>query len=418
MATIYADVARVEGPQATVSATIKNKQFGIETNGNKRLLYKNGSGTLIYFSNDDNPLVTVEGTTDVIPIFTNSSAVGDSILSAYGSNDLLLHQGGLRITRSDDTASLPLLSLGYSNALSAIFRMTSAGQLFLDMPDVTSAGMTINKPLICDQNNSPQIVLRSGNDESQLYQLGSTLNIQFSEGDGYISMAAGQLNVREYLGYRSQVNLENNAGNSNITLDGEEGLWSFQDSIKLRAWAGTPGGGGVTVIMGTGNNNTFSVSSTKNNTEAFQCDENGELTMPLTKITSAGGFAVYMQNDGLSAISRGNIVEASSISANAFCISDANSSHPIGAALTDIAQGAFGYIVVHGIADVLYEDNVASSLGYWVGTSDSEAGVVRTQASPPATAADHFDEVGHSIQAVAAGGGGTNILSRIVMHFN
>ena len=63
-----------------------------------------------------------------------------------------------------------------------------------------------------------------------------------------------------------------------------------------------------------------------------------------------------------------------------------------------------------------FDDNVGSVDGDWVETS--EAGYVQSDTNPPGAVAAHFQEVGHCIETVGAGGGGTHILARCVLHFN
>ena len=58
---------------------------------------------------------------------------------------------------------------------------------------------------------------------------------------------------------------------------------------------------------------------------------------------------------------------------------------------------------------------VAAVHGNWVATG-AAAGYARTGASPAASP-QHFEEIGHSIESVTAGGGGTHILARVVLHF-
>lgn len=135
-------------------------------------------------------------------------------------------------------------------------------------------------------------------------------------------------------------------------------------------------------------------------------------------MTSIGGFCVKLTNRNGSTLSAGTVVEADSSNDDSFIIADAGSDHPIGILYEDVNDDAEGWVIVSGVADVLYEDNQAASQGYWCAVSNSEAGTIRTQANSPAFNIGHFDEVGHSIESVSAGGAGTNIKGRIIVHFN
>jgi len=82
-----------------------------------------------------------------------------------------------------------------------------------------------------------------------------------------------------------------------------------------------------------------------------------------------------------------------------------------------VADEAEAWIVIAGIADVAIEDNVAAVRGFWVGASSDEDGYA-DMVDHPKNAPDHYHEIGHCIESVAAGGGGTHILARCVLQFN
>jgi len=137
------------------------------------------------------------------------------------------------------------------------------------------------------------------------------------------------------------------------------------------------------------------------------------------KISPQGGTCVYLRNVSGNALTKGMLVESSSTSDDAFTINAEGGDHPIGVVYdTSIGNGYSGWIVVGGIGEVALEDNVAAVHGYWIGASGSEAGYCSTQANSPGFDQEHFDEVGHCIQSVSAGGSGTHIYARTVIHFN
>lgn len=154
-------------------------------------------------------------------------------------------------------------------------------------------------------------------------------------------------------------------------------------------------------------------------TENFSVESNGDVICGGIMHTALGGIAIKLTNRSGGALTKGRIVEADSSNNDSFTTNAAGGDHPIGVVYdASIADDAEGWIVVSGIADVAYEDNVAAVQGYWVGASSSEAGYAETQAASPGFASGHFDEIGHSIESVAAGGAGTHILGRVVLHFN
>jgi hypothetical protein len=134
----------------------------------------------------------------------------------------------------------------------------------------------------------------------------------------------------------------------------------------------------------------------------------------VTKFTPIGGLAVLLTNKSGSTLNKGEIVVADTTTDDAVDLAPADSPNPIGAVYdTTIADDAAGWIVYNGIAQVLLETGDAAVRGDWLGTSDSTAGVVQSQAASPAVTALHFQEIGHSIQSAA---GGT--LCRAILHFN
>ena len=131
-----------------------------------------------------------------------------------------------------------------------------------------------------------------------------------------------------------------------------------------------------------------------------------------------GGICIKLTNKTGANTVQGNLVRADTATDDAFILTGANDDEYIGVVLeAGVSDGSEAWIVVHGIADVLFDDNVTAVRGNWVGTG--AAGLARTQASPPALGiAAHFEEVGHSIENVTAGGGGTFILARVVLQHN
>lgn len=139
---------------------------------------------------------------------------------------------------------------------------------------------------------------------------------------------------------------------------------------------------------------------------------------PKSKLTAIGGYAVKLTNETGANSVAGQVVVADDTTDDAVDLHTAGDVNPIGVFLDGgIADGSEAWIIISGIADVMMEDNVASVRGQWIGASTSENGVAEISASPPA-APTHFNEMGHCVETVAAGGGGTHILARCVLHFN
>lgn len=81
-----------------------------------------------------------------------------------------------------------------------------------------------------------------------------------------------------------------------------------------------------------------------------------------------------------------------------------------------VANGSTMRIITGGETAVLLEDNVGSTAGYWAGAGDS--GYAEVAAAAPGLVLQHFREIGHFSETVAAGGVGTHVLAKLIMHFN
>ncbi len=135
-------------------------------------------------------------------------------------------------------------------------------------------------------------------------------------------------------------------------------------------------------------------------------------------MSAIGGFCVKLTNKTGANSVAGNLVRADTATDDAVILTAATDDECMGVFLdSGVADGAKAWVVVAGIADVKFDDNVTAVRGNWVGTG--QAGLARTQAAPPALGiAAHFEEVGHCVENVTAGGGGTFILARCTLQFN
>jgi hypothetical protein len=138
------------------------------------------------------------------------------------------------------------------------------------------------------------------------------------------------------------------------------------------------------------------------------------------RITKDGGFAMKMFNRTGAPTVRGQLVQSDPATDNGAILTAINGDDTIGVFLDDgIADDAYAWVVWGGLAYVAFEDNVAAVHGNWVGTGAAETGYARTQPAPPAVgAAAHFEEIGHCLESVPAGGAGTHILAKCAIHFN
>ena len=150
----------------------------------------------------------------------------------------------------------------------------------------------------------------------------------------------------------------------------------------------------------------------------------GGLGNSAIKMTDLGGLAIALYNRTGGVTVKGQLVDLDSATDDGFTLCDSDCDHPVGVVLdSGVADDALAWIVVLGIADVAMEDNTAATHGNWVRSSVTEAGYSdSTNAGPPGGGIPeldrHMTEIGHCLETVAAGGGGTHILARCVLHFN
>ena len=140
-------------------------------------------------------------------------------------------------------------------------------------------------------------------------------------------------------------------------------------------------------------------------------------------ISSIGGLCIKLTNKTGSNTIAGQLVQAGTATDDSFILSGVDETENIGVVLdSGIGDGSEAWIVNSGIADVAMKDNTAATRGNWVKAS-SEAGYAdSTNATPPGGGIpeldEHMREIGNCIENVTAGGGGTHILARCVLHFN
>ena len=148
---------------------------------------------------------------------------------------------------------------------------------------------------------------------------------------------------------------------------------------------------------------------------------NGLIVASKILLTPEGGLAVRLTNKTGSNSVKGTVVETHDTVDNAFDIAGADSIHPIGAVYENgIADGSECWVVVQGIAEVLLEDGTGSTRGYWVRSSITDVGRADiTNAAPPGGGIPeleiHMKEMGHCIESK---GSGTDVIAKIIMHFN
>lgn len=138
-------------------------------------------------------------------------------------------------------------------------------------------------------------------------------------------------------------------------------------------------------------------------------------------ITELGGIAIPLTNKTGSNSVKGTVVTADTTTDFAFKTHAADDDMPIGIVYeSGIADGSECWVVISGCAEVLLEDGTASTRGYWVRSGATTAGRAdATTANPPGGTVPaletHMKELGHCLESKTSG---TDVLARIIMHFN
>lgn len=134
------------------------------------------------------------------------------------------------------------------------------------------------------------------------------------------------------------------------------------------------------------------------------------------KFNLEGGLMIKLLNNTGSASVKGSLVSSSPSVDNSFVL-QANEFDTIGVVYeSGIANGALCWIVIQGIADVLFKDGDTVVRGYLALAADTDgrATDIDVPSSNPVVA-EHFKEIGHVLESKSAG---TNVLAKVVLHFN
>lgn len=131
-------------------------------------------------------------------------------------------------------------------------------------------------------------------------------------------------------------------------------------------------------------------------------------------ISELGGLAVRLANNSGAPIAQYDLVDINP-SADGVMAINADSFDPMGVAYETIANGATGWIVVSGIAQVKFDGS--TTRGHVAVVSDTAAGRAKSIAVPSGTPAqtNHWQELGHILDTVGDGAGS---VAKVVLHFN
>ncbi len=129
-----------------------------------------------------------------------------------------------------------------------------------------------------------------------------------------------------------------------------------------------------------------------------------------------GGLMIKLTNKTGSATVKGSVICPSDAYDNSFKL-QADEFDAIGVVYeSGIADGQEAWIVISGIAEVLFKDGVAAVREYVALSADTDgrATNIAVPSSNPVVA-EHFKEIGHTLESKNAG---TNVLVKCILHFN
>jgi len=140
----------------------------------------------------------------------------------------------------------------------------------------------------------------------------------------------------------------------------------------------------------------------------------------IIKFTPEGGLAVLLLNKTGATSVKGALVKADTSIDMAVVLTGTDEQECVGAFYDNrIPDGELAWVVISGVAQVLLKDTTASTRGNWVKCSDTAGRADATNAAPPGGGIseldEHMREIGHALETKT---GGTNVLAKIVMHFN
>lgn len=135
-------------------------------------------------------------------------------------------------------------------------------------------------------------------------------------------------------------------------------------------------------------------------------------------LTPEGGLAVRIINKTGATSVKGNVLELEGSTDLGVELAGINDPDPCGIMYTaGVPDGGYCYMVVSGIAEVLYGTTVTrATFSRTPVTADSVAAglaVAEALPTPPFSTDKHFMEIGHPLESIGAPG-----LAKTVLHFN
>lgn len=414
-----------------------DKYLGIDSDTD---LMQLSSGVLIVNGNiriDDNANIGIDSDNDLLQLSSGNFKINGDVgikttaskllhLKESGANDsvMRIERGsgsfGIDITALEANGDIEFSAIDSSSGTGNMFFKTDNGSgavtnLYLESGGKVSVGFSppsktlhIKEPVSAD--TTLRVERKAGSFGIDITALDANGDVEFNTitsggGNGNIFFKTDVTNM--YL---------QNGGNIGIGTTSPGTLLEIVDGdLTINKTSGDP-----KTIFEIGSSEKASIYVDDSDSDRLNItDTNGIILGTKNFMTPIGGFCIKLTNKSGATLTAGQIVIADTTTDDAVDLSAADEMEPIGIVYEDISDDADGWIIVLGIADVAMEDNTAATHGNWVRTSVVEAGYAdATNAAAPGLILTHFAEVGHCIESVAAGGAGTHILARCVIHFN
>jgi hypothetical protein len=137
------------------------------------------------------------------------------------------------------------------------------------------------------------------------------------------------------------------------------------------------------------------------------------------KFSETGGLMIKLTNRTGAPTVKGSVVSSSPDYDNSFHL-QSNEFDAIGVVLDDgIPDGNEAYVIVSGIAEVLFKVNVTATRGYVALSADTDgfADNIDVPSSNPVVA-QHFKEIGHVLETKVPRDQTSSVLAKVMLHFN
>ena len=271
-----------------------------------------------------------------------------------------------------------------------------------------SAHIAENATGVAIGHTSPRTKLDVKGEAQYRSQYGSTHDFtDYFDEDVFLRLAPDPISMSTYPQIVG-VNVSSGAPGLSVTglIDATSLPTDAQDTSKLTGAvqiAGAKRSGTAAAALG----NAEPIINVKNlDTVKAQVLGDGTIVGPKIKLTAEGGYAILLKNKTGSASVAGQIVSADTGTDNSFYTTPANGDMPIGVVYNaGVADGSDAWVVVSGMANVLFKDTIAPTRGY-------QAFVSSTAGRSDQSATSTTKKIGQVLETKSSG---TDIIAKCII---